>query len=238
MQVPKIRQSVAEFKNWMLTDEALAYLPLWETQQNWQEHFNVEAKDLAASYDTALDSKTNRRHYRRGGYDPKRSMLAIMEWEPDFVRDAFRDLFSEDRDLEGRVQRFVFYVNELFNRYRDAKPKAREPTHYHDDDYNMASIYLMGQYPESYAPYSTPLLQQLCQKLGAKDVPPAADFPRYTKLLTTLRPFLEQDETIMQQYQDALRPVDYAGKSALLVYWFFRFVVDHQNAAAGAGKEQ
>ena len=45
-------------------------------------------------------------------------MLAIMEWEPDFVRDAFRDLFSEDRDLEGRIQRFVFYINELFNRYR------------------------------------------------------------------------------------------------------------------------
>ncbi|THH41914.1 hypothetical protein [Neolewinella litorea] len=230
MQVPKIRQSVEQFKVWMPTDEAQEYLPLWETQQNWQTHFDVEARDLADSYDAALDSKTNRRHYRRGGYDPKRSMLAIMEWEPDFVRDAFRDLFSEDRDLEGRIQRFVFYVNELFNRYRDAKPKARIPTHYHDDDYNMASIYLMGQYPATYAPYSTPLLQQVCQKLGAKDVPPAADFPRYTKLLSTLRPFLEKDEELMATYADTLRPVDYTGESALLMYWFFKFVTEHQSA--------
>ena len=236
MQVPKIRESVVQFKKWMPTEEAHAYLPLWETQQNWQDNFNVEAKDLAASYDAALDSKTNRRHYRRGGYDPKRSLLAIMEWEPDFVRDAFRDLYSEDRDLEGRVQRFVFYVNELFNRYRDAKPKAKEPTHYHDDDYNMASIYLMGQYPDRYAPYSTTLLQRLCQKLGAKDVPPAADFPRYTKLLATLRPFLEKDEEVMATYREQLRPVDYAGDSALLMYWFFRFVADHQGQETTAAE--
>lgn len=224
MQVPKIRQAVAGFKDWMLTEEAAEYLPLWETQQNWQTHFNAETKDLAASYDAALDSKTNRRHYRRGGYDPKRSMLAIMEWEPDFVRDAFRDLFSEDRDLEGRIQRFVFYINELFNRYRDAKPKARIPTHYHDDDYNMVSLYLMGQYPEKYAPYSTELLQTVCTYFGAKGIPPAADFPRYTKLLQTLRTFLEEEEQIDTNYHEVLRDIDYQGKSALLVYWFLRYV--------------
>ncbi|WP_116105063.1 hypothetical protein [Lewinella sp. IMCC34191] len=223
MQVPKIKTYVREFTDWMLTDEAQEYLPYWETQQNWQDHFNVEAKDLAASYDAALDSKTNRRHYRRGGYDPKRSMLAIMEWEPDFVRDAFRDLYSEDRDLEGRIQRFVFYINELFNRYRDAKPKARIPTHYHDDDYQIVSIYLMGQYPDKYAPYSTDLLQTICTKLGAKSVPPAADFPRYTKLLQTLRPFLHEEE-VLKNYREVLRDIDYQGDSALLMFWFFKYV--------------
>ena len=224
MQVPKLRRAIAAFTPWMLTEEAEALLPYWETQQNWQTHFDVEARELAARYDLALDSKTNRRHYRRGGYDPKRSMLALMEWQPDFVRAAFRDLYSEDRDLEGRIQRFVFYVNELFNRYRDEKPKAKLPTHYHEDDYNMVSLYLMGQYPATYAPYSTELLQTICTKLGAKSVPPAADFPRYTKLLGTLRPFLTEEETIMRQYGELLREVDYRGESALLVYWFLRFV--------------
>ena len=64
----------------------------------------------------------------------------------------------------------------------------------------MVSLYLMGQYPTLYAPYSTELLQVVCQKLGAKDVPVAADFPRYTKLLQTLRPFLAKDETVMENY--------------------------------------
>lgn len=225
MQVPKIKAYVAAFPAWLQTEEALAFLPMWETQQNWQTHFNPETKDLAASYDLALDSKTNRRHYRRSGYDPKGAMLTLMRWEPEFVREAFRDLYSEDRQLEGRVQRFGFYVNELFNRFRDEHPKDKTPSHYHEDDYNMVSIYLMGQYPEIYAPYSTSLLMLVCAKLGAKDVPPAADFPRYTKLLKTLRNFLVNDEAVMAAYKSALREQDYQGESALLVWWWFQMII-------------
>lgn len=224
MQVPKIKARLAEFPEWLAGEEARALLPYWETQANWQAHFDAETRELAAAYDDALDSKTNRRHYRRGGYDPKAAMLKLMRWEPDFVRDAFRDLFSEDRQLEGRLGRFVFYVNELFNRYRDGHPKDRLPTHYHDDDYGIVSLYLAGQYPTVYAPYSTELLQTVCRELGAKTVPEAADFPRYTKLLATLRPFLVGDEATMTAYQELLRPQDYQEETALLVWAFFRMV--------------
>ncbi|NJC25369.1 hypothetical protein [Neolewinella antarctica] len=222
MQVPKINAAVEAFRTWLTTEEAEKYLPLFETQQNWQDNFNVEAKNLVEVYDKSLDSKTNRRHYRRGGYDPKTAMLAILGSETAFARDAFRDLFSEDRDVEGRVGRFEFFINELWNRYRDAHPKDRTPDHYHRDDYAMASIYLMGHYPEKYAPYATELLQSVCTKLGAKSVPVAADFGRYVKLLRTVRGFLEKDELVMANYQALLREGDYAGESALLSYLFFR----------------
>ncbi|MEM9259208.1 MAG: hypothetical protein AAGA62_06140, partial [Bacteroidota bacterium] len=152
--------------------------------------------------------------------------LTLMRWEPEFVREAFRDLFSEDRDLDGRVQRFGFYVNELFNRFRDQHPKDKTPSHYHHDDYNMASLYLSGQYPEVYAPYSTEVLQKACTELGAKTVPPSSDLPRFMKLLQTLRPFLLKDELVMERYQEQLRPVDYQGESALLVWWFLRMVAE------------
>jgi len=88
----------------------------------------------------------------------------------------------------------------------------------------MVSLYLMGQYPEVYAPYSTALLMLVCARLGAKEVPPAADFPRYSKLLKTLRKFLVDDEAVMTAYQEALREQDYQGESALLVWWFFKLV--------------
>lgn len=222
MQVPKINAAVSAFGEWLTTEAAEKYLPLFETQQNWQNHFNVEAKNLADVYDLALDSKTNRRHYRRSGYDPKTAMLAILRTQTEFARDAFRDLFSEDRDIEGRVGRFEFFINELWNRYRDAHPKDRTPDHYHRDDYAMASIYLMGQHPAVYAPYSTELLQNTCTQLGAKTVPEAADFARYVKLLQTLRTFLVKDETVVENYTKLLREGDYAEESALLVYLFFQ----------------
>jgi len=88
----------------------------------------------------------------------------------------------------------------------------------------MVSLYLMGQYPEKYAPYSTGLLQTVCTQLGAKTVPEAADFARYTKLLQTLRSFLVKDEEVMTNYQALLREQDYQGESALLVWAFFKMV--------------
>ena len=149
-------------------------------------------------------------------------MLRILGSETEFARDAFRDLFSEDRDVDGRVGRFEFFINELWNRYRDSHPKERLPDHYHRDDYAMASLYLMGQYPAKYAPYSTELLQKVCTDLGAKTVPEAADFGRYVKLLQTLRSFLVKDAEVMANYERLLREGDYGGESALLVYLFFR----------------
>lgn len=227
MQVSKIKTFLTAYHEWQLSDEGTKYRPLWETQKCWQTHFDLQAKDLRTAYDQALDSKTNRRHYSRQAYNPKRAMLELLEWEPAFVRTSFEDLFNEERDLEGRIQRFGFYCNELFNQFRDAKPKSRLPSHYHNDDYNMVSLYLACQYPAKYAPYSTELLQQVLTQLGAKEIPLAADFPRYTKLLTTLRRFLEEDEKVMEQYATFLRPQDYAEESALLVWHFLKFIAQN-----------
>jgi len=229
LQVSKIKTYLQSYRDWQLSDAGLELRPLWETQLNWQTHFDLAAKDLTTAYTQALDNKTNRRHYSRSGFNPKVAMLELLDWEPEHVRTVFEDLFNEDRDLEGRIQRFVFYCRELFNQYRDARPKSRLADHYHDHDYHMASIYLMGQYPTQYAPYSTTLLQQVLTKLGALDIPPAADFPRYTKLLNTLRQFLTKDETVMQQYaEEFLRPKDYQEESALLVWHFMQHIAKEE----------
>ncbi|NJO86842.1 MAG: hypothetical protein HC821_01960, partial [Lewinella sp.] len=186
--------------------------------------FDVEAKDFRKVYDLALDSKTNRRHYRRQAYDPKGAMLELLDWEPEFVRAAFIDLFDEGRELEGRLHRFVFYCQTLFSQYRLARPKSRLPDHYHDDDYQMATLYLTAQYPERYAPYSSSLLLEVLGKLGAQELPVAADVLRYNKLLFTLHRFLKADPTTLAPYTTLLRPQDYAGASLLPVWHFMQFV--------------
>lgn len=227
MQVNKIKHYLATYPEWMNAEAGEQLRAVWETQQNWQSNFDLAAKDLRDVYNRSLTNNTNRRHFRREAYDPKGAMLEMMAWEPAHVRTIFEDLFSEERDLEGRVQRFVFYCRELFNQFRDAKPKSRLPDHFHDDDYGMASLYLACQYPEKYAPYSTSLLQGALTKLGALQIPEVADFPRYVKLLGTLSRFVNEDEQVQLAYQTFLRPQDYQEKSALLTWHFLR----HVNAA-------
>lgn len=224
MQVAKIKAYLASYPEWLTSEASLALRPLWETQQNWQENFDLTASDLRTSYKKALHNDTNRRHYRREGFDPKAAMLEILEWEPAHVRTVFEDLFDEKRDLEGRVQRFELYCAELFDQYRRAKPKTKLPDHFHGKDYEMASLYLSGQYPEIYAPYSTDLLTTGLQKLGARQVPEVADFPRYVKLLATLRRFLAEDTAVEEAFASFLRPQDYQGASALAVWHFLKFV--------------
>lgn len=224
MQVAKIKEYIHAYRAWQLSEPAKAFLPYWETQQQWQQHFDLLAADFAASYSAALSSQTSRRHYSRSAYEPKAALLEMITWDKELVRVGLEDLFLERRSLEGRLQRFVLYCDELFKQYRQAKPTSKLPDHYHQDDYQMATLYLACQYPTVYTPYSTPLLQVCLKKLGAKDIPLVADVPRFVKLLATLRRFITADAVLMQQHQTFLRPQDYQGESALLVWHWMQFV--------------
>lgn len=224
MQVSKIKAYIQLYLAWQPTETAAAYLPYWETQQCWQQHFDLRAPDFAAAYAAALDSKTNRRHFSRSAYEPKQAFLELIQWEPELIKVGFEDLFQESRSLDGRLQRFVLYCDELLTQYRRAKPDTKLATHYHADDYHMATLYLSCQYPALYAPYSTALLQNCLRQLGAADPPSVADVPRFMKLLTTLRRFLIAEPLVLQQYEAFLRPQDYTEESALLVWHFMQFV--------------
>lgn len=225
MQVAKIKEYLVAYRAWQLTADAKAFLPYWETQQNWQQHFDLSAPNFPASYAASLESKSNRRHFSRSAYEPKAAFLEIMEWDTELVKVGLEDLFLEKHSLEGRLQRFMLYCNELFEQYRQARPSTKLASHYHNDsDYQMATLYLSCQYPSIYAPYSTPLLQKCLKNLGAQNIPLVADVPRFVKLLATLRRFVAADEVILQQQQAFLRPQDYSGESALLVWHWMQFV--------------
>ncbi len=132
---------------------------------------------------------------------------------------------TNNRSLDGRVQRFELYLDELLARYREAHPKKDIPTHYHDDDYGMVSLYLALQYPKTYAPYSTPLLQETLRKFGAANPPLAADLPRYVKLLRTTDQFLAREDAIQAAHRTRLREgTDFAGETKLPAWDFLRFV--------------
>ncbi|MGB3548024.1 MAG: hypothetical protein WBA17_13675 [Saprospiraceae bacterium] len=227
MQVKLIQAYLAHYLRYLRTDHAheADALAVWETQANWQANFATASMDLAAAYATSLTSQTSRRHYSRSGFAPREFMLALLAWEPAFVRDAFVDLFDEQRSLDGRVQRFELYLDELLARYREAFPKKDIPSHYHDDDYGMVSLYLALQYPETYAPYSTPLLQDTLRKFGAANPPLTADLPRYVKLLRTADQFIAREEKIQAAHRARLREgTDYPGPTKLLAWDFLRFV--------------
>ncbi|MEM8583936.1 MAG: hypothetical protein AAGF87_06690 [Bacteroidota bacterium] len=228
MQVPKIKSYLAEYKAWQLSDAGLSFLPYWETQANWQMHFDLETADLAMAYDLALTSQTSRRHYSKRAFEPKAVMLDILRKEPELARATFEDLLREGHTLDGRLSRFGVYIDELFARYKDTlEGKQVYGDHFHGSDHQMPTLYLAMQYPDRYVPYDTETLMAVCQKLGARDQPRGADPIRFMKIAKLLDRFLQQDEEILAQYRDKfLRTEDYQGETLLMSWHLMRFVAN------------
>jgi hypothetical protein len=232
MQVPKLKAYLAAYRDWLSTPAAHVRLPYWETQQNWQTHWDPATDDWAKMYQRALDNGTTRRLWKREAYAPKEMMLHFLALEPDFVRSMFTDLFNETKDAHGRADRFIFFCDQLLDQYRRKYPARNDTSHYHDDGYGIISLYLACQFPLAYAPYTADTQRSFLQKVGAANVPLAGDFPRHLKLMPTLYKFLNQDAEILARHQARLLASHYAADSLLLSFDFVQFVASTPDQGA------
>lgn len=225
MQLQRLQAYLQQYRDWLPRPAARDRLYLWESQKIWQENWDLSAVDLAATYDRSLDNSQTRRLWRREAYEPKRMMLELLRLQPEFGRSMFQDLFNENKEVEGRADRFVFYCDQLLAEYRERFPLRADNSHYHDDGYSMISLYLSFRFPDRYAPYTAADLLGLLQKLSARDLPAAGDLGRHVKLMRTLYNFLQKDELIMQRHRKRLdEQRHYVGDSLLLSYDFQQFV--------------
>ena len=75
MQVKKINAYLDAFDAYLEQEEADARIHIWESQQNWQQNWNLEGADLAEMYQQSLQNSTSRRLWNRESYEPKKMML-------------------------------------------------------------------------------------------------------------------------------------------------------------------
>lgn len=224
MQLNKLKEYLAQYTQWLNSQQSEQRLYYWETQAIWQQNWDEEAMDFGAMLDRCLQNSKTRRLWKREAYEPKRMLLAFAEMDGHFVFSMFRDLLNEDKDTHSRADRFVFYCDEMLQQYRRRHPAKIDNSHYHDDGYEMISLYLSFHYPERYAPYSAERLRTLLQQLGAPNVPLAGDFPRHIKVMRTLQTFINREEQLLERHQSRLRPEHYQEESMLLAFDFACFV--------------
>ncbi|MEM1216393.1 MAG: hypothetical protein AAGJ82_11950 [Bacteroidota bacterium] len=224
MQLHKIKAHFEAFERWLRTPAAEQRLHYWETQAYWQTHWDAERFDLDQVYDACLQNSTTKRIWKRPAYEPKRMMLQFIALDAHFVHSMFQDLFNEEKDAHARVDRFIFYCDQLLLQYRKAKPTAIDTGHYHDDGYEIVSFYLSCQYPNRYAPYQAERFLELLHCVGAANIPSSGDFPRHLKVMRTLQTLLNKEESLLAAHRARLRPEHYQGDSYLLAFDFACFV--------------
>lgn len=228
MQVKKIEAYLDAFEVFLQGEETDQRIYIWESQKSWQENWDLDATDLAQMYNQSLQNSTSRRLWNRESYEPKAIMRRFAKLQGDYFRQMFTDLFNEDKGAEGRLSRFTFYCDQLLEMLREKYPKQSIPSHFHDDGYEISSIYLTFQYPEKYIPYKLGLFQKIMDKFGAPKPVLAHDTERYFKVANTLFKLMQKRESLLELHQKRLQPeIHYMDDSLLLVYDFCCFVERH-----------
>lgn len=216
MLLEKIKAGLATYGNWLTTTRNHPRLHHWESQQVFQDQWNLDTTDPAAMFDASLQNSETRRLWQTENWYPKKMMLEFWKFDPMTTRMMFDDLFNETRDIEGRVRRFVFGCDTLLADFKAAHPTSIENNHYHSD-YRMIALYLTYRYPDTYAPYDLPVFQNALLALGARDIPQENDPGRFFKVVRTLNQFIEKEPAIREAMQRHLNPKKhFQGKTLLL----------------------
>ncbi len=224
MQLKRIQYYLTAYRDFLQSPVATERLYTWESQQIFQNNWSLEEPDFGEMYDRSLENTQTRRLWKRENYEPKRVMLEFIALEPEMVRQAFQDLFNEEKDVEARADRFVFYCDELLRAYKEKFPRSVENNHYHDDHYAMISLYLAFRYPDKYTLYNHDAFRKLLQQLGSADIPRAADFGRFCKVIRTLYNFIQKEPELLATHQKRLNSRrHYTGESLLVVWDFYMF---------------
>lgn len=226
MQVNKIKTYIAEYKKWLQRKTLATERNLfkWETQLIWQKNFDLEADNFAEMYAQSLENTTTRRLWNSRNYEPKRMMLTFANMQPFFVQSMFQELFDESKDIENRVDRFLFYCDELLVEYKNNHPTSIENNHFHD--YPIIAYYLSFQFSNQYTPYRFDHFQKTLQLVGSKDIPKTNDISRHFKVMRVLGQFLRKDKDVLDLHQKRLSEQHYDRPSLLLVDDFVYFICE------------
>ncbi|NNF36055.1 MAG: hypothetical protein HKN68_18265, partial [Saprospiraceae bacterium] len=148
-------------------------LMLWDDcLYNFKTNWDLEYLDFLSNFKQSFKSTISTRLWKGDNFYPIDVMQEYITYEKEIMRSLFRDLLDESKSIDGRIQRFVFYCDQLLSEIKD-RGKVY-PDHYHED-YYMPSMYLSFRYPNQYWFYDIVLLRIVLRKLDDKNIPPAHD---------------------------------------------------------------
>ena len=132
----------------------------------------------------ALSSQSTQRLWKRHQHRPKELILQLVSADPEYAQISFNDLFNESKDIAMRMDRFVFYSDQLLAMARKKDSDFNESEHHQDA--RSISLYLSLKYPTEYCYYRHDLFRKSMLALGSLKVPTIEDPARYFKICRTI----------------------------------------------------
>lgn len=219
MKLDILNRTIPAFAEKLLSRDGDLHVFKYDLITHFREQWTFEMEDFAAMYDRCLQSDVTKRLWKREGYRPKEVMLLLIETEEQYARQAFRDLFNESKNVENRVDRFIYYCDEILRLHKRNAPHSIENNHYQDSA--IISLYLSAIYPDRYTLYpgrvlfNRALLAFSAPGTGEKD-----ELFRFFSICRTLHSYLLNHSSVRSLVDNKLRP----GNHLLLAHEFLLFV--------------
>lgn len=225
MQLKSIILLLKIYRQYIENEERYKRAYIWESQQVFVQKWDINAVDMKAMYLASLDNSRSRRLWNRENFEPRKVMAEILGHQPDYGRMLFSDLLNEERDLTGRLHRFVYGCNELFSDYLDSHVGSRLQSHFHTDNFEMAFLYLAFRYPEKYSFYHPESFKYFLEETKARDIPEGNDPDRFVKVVNMVNVWMQKEPNLWEIHLRRLNPTtDYTKNNLLWVYDFFLYV--------------
>ena len=155
----------------LIEEGYLKYLPdffadekyKWIAVQHFQKNWNIEASDFASMLDLALGKTYN---LLASGYYYARTMIVeFAKEDPEGVRELFRMLYDETRDLAERVEKFTAYAEDRKQNHNETGWKN------HFQDTHSISVYLWLRFPDKYYIYKYGEIRPAAEELDSDFLP-------------------------------------------------------------------
>lgn len=168
----------------------------WVAVQNFKENWDIEAEDFASMFDNSFQPE-NCNLWVSGMYYPRKMIMEFIRQNPDAVREMFRVLYDENRELQDRIEHVRNRSSELLSEIG-----KEDKNHYQDD--RALLVYLSFRYPEDYYLYKYTMYKNFCDLTGTTPVPKHGsdeNILNYFRLCEQVREFIEARPEIIQKHK-------------------------------------
>ncbi len=170
---------------------------LYQQQRQFADQWDLSTMDVAAMLNKAVDADDQ--FWRRDSYYPIESLLSYATFGPEMVRDSFKDLYAEHKDLSGRVDRFLFHMNWLEKNSQESIYKKKP--HFHTE--STVFQYLSFAFPEHYALYHPNFFVRFLAQIAAKKESNMPPIERFVKVVAiTLKIFKADYDRLELDHED------------------------------------
>jgi hypothetical protein len=195
-----IQQYKSSFNNHRLGKDYEIYK--WIAVKHFQDNWDIDAVDFAAMLQNALLLTTNLLASKQ--FYPRGTIEMFAKSHPEAVRQMFRKLYDERRDLITRSIEFENDAIQLLQYYPDYKLTYQNP--------NSISTYLWLRYPDKYYIFKYSIIKDIAQKIFGTTLP-AGKWDRMKfgfEMQDMIASVIQKDSELLALSQDSLNEKCYA----------------------------